>query len=219
MQLKEYYLKYSKILSKVIKTAKILHHNNRIIHSNNKIRMTWNIIRNETGGNSTKYDKVNTLNTDKEYNKSVNAEIFNKYFLTIAENISCKIAGSNKQILNCTKNSLSYLSQVLNLPFLNTVFHNTSTGEIEKTIHTFPCKNSCGYDEVSVKILKVSAPFISSPLCHIINTSLNSGVFPTRLKYSITTPVQKKGDKNNMSNSRPISLLTSFSKIFEKNYI
>jgi len=28
VQLKEYYMKYSKILSKVIKTAKILHHNN-----------------------------------------------------------------------------------------------------------------------------------------------------------------------------------------------
>jgi len=122
------------------------------------------------------------LNTDKEYNKSVNAEIFNKYFLMIAENISCKIAGSNKQILNCTKNSLSYLPQVFNLPFTNTVFHNTSTGKTEKTIHSLLWKNSCGYDEVSVKILKVSAPFIISPLCRIINTFLNSGVFPTRLK-------------------------------------
>jgi hypothetical protein len=49
-----------------------------------------------------------------------------------------------------------------------------------------------------MKILKVSAPFISSPLCHIINTSLNSGVFSTRLKYSIITPLHKKGDKNNV---------------------
>jgi hypothetical protein len=64
--------------------------------------------------------------------------------------------------------------------------------------------------------LKISAPFISSPLCCIINTSLKSGVFPTRLKYSITTPLHKKGDKNKVTNYRPISLITSFSKIFEK---
>jgi len=38
----------------------------------------------------------------------------------------------------------------------------------------------------------ISAPFISSPLCHIINTSLDLGVFPTRLKYSIITPLHKK---------------------------
>jgi hypothetical protein len=119
-------------------------------------------------GNNTKHDKVNSLNTDKEYNKSVKAEIFDKYFLTIAENISCKITESNKQNLYCTKNSLFYLSQVFSFPFTNIVFHNTSTGESEKIIHLFLWKNLCGYDEVSMKILKISAPFISSPLCCII---------------------------------------------------
>jgi hypothetical protein len=135
--------------------------------------------------------KQNTLNTDKEYNKSVNADIFNKHFLTVAETISCKITGSNKQIISCNKYSLSYLSQIFNLPFMNTVFHNTSTGEIEKIIHTFSWKSSCGYDEISMTILKISAPFIGSSLCRIINISLKSGVFPPRLKYSITTPVHK----------------------------
>jgi hypothetical protein len=66
------------------------------------------------------------------------------------------------------------------------------------------------------KILKISATFISSPLCNIINKSLSSGIFPDRLKYSIVIPVHKRGDKNNVSDYRPISLLTSFSKIFQK---
>jgi hypothetical protein len=77
-------MRYNKILSKVIKTAKMLHYNDQIIHCNNKIKTTWNIIRSKCGGNGIKYDKANILNTDKEYNKSVNVEIFNKYFLTIA---------------------------------------------------------------------------------------------------------------------------------------
>jgi len=138
---------------------------------------------------------VNILNTGKEYNKSVNVEIFNEYFLMTAENISCKIIRSNKQILNRAKFSLAYLSQAFNLSFTNTVFHNTSTGEILKIIHSFPWKNLCGYDEISMKILKISAPFISSPLCHIIITSLGLGVFPTKLKYYIITPQHKKGNK------------------------
>jgi len=76
--------------------------------------------------------------------------------------------------------------------------------------------NSVSYDEISMKVLKISTPYISSPLCRIINTSLNSGVFPTRLKYSVITPLHKKGDKSKVTNYRPFSLLTSFSKIFGK---
>ena len=107
---------------------------------------------------------------------------------------------SNKQILSCAKHSLSYLSQVFKLPFTNNFFHNTSTGETKNIIHSFPWKNLCGYVEISMKIMKVSAPFVSSPLFRIINRSVNSGVLPTRLKYSIITPLHKKGDKNNVSN-------------------
>jgi hypothetical protein len=45
---------------------------------------------------------------------------------------------------------------------------------------------------------------------------LSTGTFPLRLKYAEIKPIFKKGDKNKMVNFRPISLLTSFSKVFEK---
>lgn len=101
-------MRYSKILSKVIRTAKTLHLNNQIIHSNNKIKTTWNIIKRETGRLNIKHDKVNICNTDKKYNESINVEIFNKYFLTVANNISCKIMGSHKQIQSCAKDSCPF---------------------------------------------------------------------------------------------------------------
>ena len=43
-----------------------------------------------------------------------------------------------------------------------------------------------------------------------------TGIFPTRLKFAEIKPLHKKGEKSNISNYIPISLLTSFSKIFEK---
>ena len=45
---------------------------------------------------------------------------------------------------------------------------------------------------------------------------LSTGTFPTQLKFSQVFPLFKKGDKTEMSDYRPVSLLTSFSKIFEK---
>jgi hypothetical protein len=57
---------------------------------------------------------------------------------------------------------------------------------------------------------------LSSPFNYICNKIIQSGTFPERLKYSVIKPLYKKGDKLLISNYRPISLLTSFSKIVEK---
>jgi hypothetical protein len=45
---------------------------------------------------------------------------------------------------------------------------------------------------------------------------LSTGVFPDRLKYATVKPLYKNGDRQEVSNYRPISILTYFSKIFEK---
>jgi len=63
-----------------------------------------------------------------------------------------------------------------------------------------------------MKILNISAPFISSPLNYIHNISISTGTFPSSLKYSLF----KTGDKNNMANYRPIWLLTSSSKVLKQ---
>jgi hypothetical protein len=64
-------------------------------------------------------------------------------------------------------------------------------------------------------ILKISSPFISSPINYICNKMLRGGVFSDRLKYALIKPLHKNGDICDVTNYRPISLLTSFSKIFE----
>ena len=67
-----------------------------------------------------------------------------------------------------------------------------------------------------IKILEISLPYFITSLAYISNRSLSTAIFPTRLKFSQITPVFKKGNKAEISNYRPISLLTSFSKVFEK---
>ena len=71
-----------------------------------------------------------------------------------------------------------------------------------------------GYDEVPSEILNLCSHFFIAP--YICNRALFIGVFPDRLKYAIVRPLFKKGNKNCISNYGPISILTSFSKIFEK---
>ena len=50
----------------------------------------------------------------------------------------------------------------------------------------------------------------------LINLSLLNGIFPSKLKLAKVVPIYKKNEDTNISNYRPISLLPTFSKIFEK---
>ena len=60
---------------------------------------------------------------------------------------------------------------------------------------------------------------VLSPLTYFCNKIISTGTFPSRLKFSEIQPLFKKGDKSKTSDFRPISLLTTFSKIFRKAYI
>jgi len=91
----------------------------------------------------------------------------------------------------------------------------TTIEEIEQIIKSLKTIHSYGYDEISMKILKISCPFISSPINYICNKTLFWGVFPDRVKYATIKPLHKNEDRCEVSNYRSASLLTSFSKIFE----
>ena len=67
--------------------------------------------------------------------------------------------------------------------------YNTTTHDINKIINSQKNKTSHGYDGISDKILKASAPFIISPLTYIFNKVLLTGVFPDQLKYSEVQPL------------------------------
>ena len=121
-----------------------------------------------------------------------------------------------KQVYNINKNPNYYLLNLFHKPFPNIKFKNTSTKEGEKIINSLKTKESSGYDEISTKILKISAPFLRSPLSYICNKSILSGTSPTRLKYAVVKPLLKKGDRKDVANYRPSSLLTSFFEVFKK---
>jgi hypothetical protein len=140
------------------------------------------------------------------------ANAFNSYFSSVAENLLSKSL-INKT--NTNKDFSSYLQQNITQSFSKLKLENTTTYEIKKIIYSLKSKNSYGYDEISTKILKVSTPYILSPLTYICNKILQTGIFPDRLKFSEVKPLYKK-DKSELSNYRPISLLPTFSNIIEK---
>ena len=103
-----------------------------------------------------------------------------------------------------------------NKPTSKLCFQEINESTVKKIIDGLPSKSSCGHDNISLKITKFLKNLISLPLSIIINQTLNTGIFPDTLKVAKVRPLYKKGDDRSFSNYRPISLLPSFSKIFEK---
>jgi len=108
-----------------------------------------------------------------------------------------------------------FMEQAFTKPYPSMECKCTATNDIEQIIKSIKTKNSYGYNKISTKILETSCPFISYPINYICNKMLFWGVFPNRLKYAIIKTLHKNDEKCEVSNYRPASLLTSFSKIFE----
>ena len=72
------------------------------------------------------------------------------------------------------------------------------------------------YLNISVPLLKILKTHISPLISSLINDSFLCGIFPSKLKWAKVIPVFKKGSRQDKDNYRLISVLSTFSKIFEK---
>jgi hypothetical protein len=88
--------------------------------------------------------------------------------------------------------------------------------EILDAISQLLPKTSLDFNNMSMSFLKKIIPCIFVPLKHVLTLSLASGSVPSQFKIAKIIPIFKSGEKTNMDNYRPISLLSSFSKICEK---
>ena len=86
----------------------------------------------------------------------------------------------------------------------------------EKEIRNIDTKKATNKNTIPPKILKVSCNTSAETLHNLFNECLTTGNFPDNLKVVDITPVFKKKDPLNKENYRPVSVLPSISKIFEK---
>jgi hypothetical protein len=134
------------------------------------------------------------------------ANTFNTYFSTMIDN---RPNGSHiNPVSNVNNDKFSrYLSIVTMEPMSTLNYVSVTSEEIKEIIKSLSNKNSSGYDEISSKVLKSSMPYVLSLLIHICNRSLSTGIFPSWLKYSQVHPIYEKGERSEISNYWPISIL------------
>ena len=157
-----------------------------------------NILQSFFCNNRTIRDLKNIANSVNEYFSSIGP--------SLSENID--VSGQDKSYNKYLTNSVRPNSQFSFTP--------VSENEILKIIKRLKIlKKRYGIDGISNVLLKSISNEIVKPLTLIINQSLETGIFPNAFKTSKVIPIYKKGDKANLKNYRPISMLPTISKIFE----
>ena len=92
----------------------------------------------------------------------------------------------------------------------------TNENEVESLLRRVNTNKSSGPDGIGNWVLKHCAKSLSFPYSKLFNKSLETGIFPSQWKQANVCPVFKKDNKSDKTNYRPISLLSSSSKILEK---
>ena len=90
------------------------------------------------------------------------------------------------------------------------------TREIIACVKEIDVHKSSAIDNLSARVLKDSFEYLTKQLTHMFNCSLIMGIFPDRWKRATVVPLQKGGDKSNVSNLRPVSLLPLPGKLLER---
>ena len=91
----------------------------------------------------------------------------------------------------------------------------TSTFEIRCIINQLNINKSCGFDGIKAKFI-VLFEVLSPVLAILFNACFDFGIFPICLKTAKVVLVYKADDINEVTNYRPILILSIFSKILAK---
>ena len=94
-------------------------------------------------------------------------------------------------------------------------FFSGSEQNVLRLLQNLDVKKACGADGIEARFLKAGASSIAASLADLFNVSLSTGKVPNDWKCSRVTPVFKSGDRSDPVNYRPVSLLSSVSKLLE----
>lgn len=198
---------YRNTLRKTIANAKKLYYSNLFNQYKNNLRKIWSIISDTL--NKKKHQLIPEymiINGIQCFDQQQIVDQFNNYFVSIVK--------LNEQDMNI-QGGTSYMDYLLNNVQTNFIFHTINEEVTKCMIQDMKSSHSSGHDGITTELLKLINDDICKSITLIINQSLTTGIFPDKMKIAKVTPIYKKGNKHDISNYRPISVLPIISKLFE----
>ena len=138
------------------------------------------------------------------------AEAFNNHIATISPKLANKIRSE------AVDDHLQYLPADSSSIVPYFVFKKVDENLLNREINKLKCSKSPRQDRIPVKVIKDAVDIFAKPLDAISNSSMEEGVFTEAWKLAKITPIYKSGQKADLNNYKPISLLSVQSTLFQK---
>ena len=196
---------YKNKANSIISKAKAKYFKNKFYHCRNDIKKTWQNLKYFTGSSVSRDVENIKFHGETLSDKKLICEAFNSYFCGVGESVENSIPVTEVD-------PLSYMPQ----PLVDSLFlFPVTSSECNNIIKNL--KNSKqNIDSISMTLIKENSMKLSEIFCDIINLCFSHGKFPKVFKQATVVPIFKKGERTELPNYRPISLLQIFSKILEK---
>ena len=201
--------RYRNLTNSIIKKSQEMYYKKMIDSHNNSSKNLWKTFGTIINKNKQTHRKINEIKIGESIINEPKkiAESFNQFFSEIGMKLANKFQNNN------TNEYKKYLDNPAEQSLL---LYRISYIEIKEAISNLKNSNSSSHDEITSKFVKISSPLLIPALEKVFNLSITSGIYPSNLKVSKVIPIYKKGDSKSINNYRPISILSTINKIFEK---
>ncbi len=156
------------------------------------------------------------------------ADFMNSFYIGVADKIGTNAnlpkPADHPNTADFVKTSCDFHSNHSSIKNINTKcqsyqdfnFTPITAESVNKVIKSLDPKKATGHDMIPAKSLIPISDIICVPMCGLFNRCLSTNTFPTQSKLAEVTPIFKKDDPQVPKNHRPVSILTSSSKVLEK---
>lgn len=206
--LKITYIRYRNFCNDLLRKLKVAYEKSEFSKAQNNPKATWDTIRKVTNTQKEKTSSQELLKIRDSPKQSVN--YINSFFAGIGKDLANKIISNH----NTEKQNFE-LHKTISVPNSLVILEVTET-EVERILLNLRSHCAVGWDSISPQMLKASRSTLVPIITHICNLSIITGVFPSALKKALVTPIYKNGDRDKITNYRPISVLPTLSKILER---
>ena len=207
LQNKSCYTVYKNKLYSLIRISKKNYLSKKFNQEKGNVKGTWKLINSLLNKNRQKANPSYFIQDEKRIddNKEI-ADSFSDYFVNIGTRLASNLPLCNTAFESFLNNRCSHSL------FLTPITQE----EIVDILNNIPHGKASGCDGLNSFVIKQASYSLAKPLAELFNMSLALGIFPDGLKIGKVTPIHKKGKKHDINNYRPITVVSIFSKTYEK---